>query len=42
MIANCPNCGKEIYILDSWTLTADSWKQVYCQECELEVRRKDG
>ena len=41
MIANCANCGKEIIIPDGWTLTADAWKQVYCQDCELGIKNKD-
>jgi len=41
MIVNCVNCGKEIIIPDGWSLTADSWRQVYCQDCELEVRIKE-
>ena len=31
----------EIIIPDGWTLTADAWKQVYCQDCELGIKNKD-
>ena len=35
MIVNCSRCGKEIYIPDSWTLSADNWRNSYCQDCAL-------
>ncbi len=40
MIINCAKCGKEIIIPDGWSLTADSWRESYCYDCEVEIRNK--
>ena len=40
MIAICAKCGKEIYIPNGWTLTADNWRSLYCQDCGLKIEQE--
>jgi len=42
MIANCSRCGKEIYIPDRWSLTADDYSSSYCQDCALIIKQEKG